>query len=509
LEVLEIFAADTASLRVYFDDQVMARLLGRINAPDVANFFTNQDDPPKHFTPIAIFLKSMRVASIDVISAWAKKLGEIAKLAESDGNDLLSNYCLRCVSESIEVLVSAESSDIEMISEWLRALFDEDENSETLLWICRVLWALHPHVSNQEQVEIVGTFSGSFFPGAPIEHVAELLAEIVDGELETAVHSELESALKGRLLADPDPANRVDTVRFLLKSLGIPGESLMMGALTLALDGGDLPTAINLISDSSKHFRKPPPGKKSVEPLLNGILDKEEQAPDGQTVNQLLTLTLRLKDWHKKDFEERFATRLATRAVSSDEQIHKVALDTAETALAELALSPKNYSAVLAVATVFLVSQNQARPLDAQELRVLQMATTEGSKVLAIPNLIKSIAAWASGQIASQPDLSHKLLVVEAVSYLDGVPREALEDLIVALAGGAENSSGPDDARPFEDALLNLMSSHSDLDREVWEKFDEYRKKLERSSDQDVRERGKDLRHKIANIRRAATTASG
>ena len=81
----------------------------------------------------------MRVTSIDVISAWAKKLGEIAKLAESDGNDLLSNYCLRCVSESIEVLVSAESSDIEMISEWLRALFDEDENSETLLWICRVL----------------------------------------------------------------------------------------------------------------------------------------------------------------------------------------------------------------------------------------------------------------------------------------------------------------------------------------------------------------------------------
>jgi hypothetical protein len=137
--VLEIFAADTASLRVYFDDQVMARLLGRINAPDVANFFTNQGDPPKHFTPIAIFLKSMRVTSIDVISAWAKKLGEIAKLAESDGNDLLSNYCLRCVSESIEVLVSAESSDIEMISEWLRALFDEDENSETLLWICRVL----------------------------------------------------------------------------------------------------------------------------------------------------------------------------------------------------------------------------------------------------------------------------------------------------------------------------------------------------------------------------------
>jgi hypothetical protein len=53
------------------------------------------------------------------------------------------------------------------------------------------------------------------------------------------------------------------------------------------------------------------------------------------------------------------------------------------------------------------------------------------------------------------------------------------------------------------------MSSHSDLDREVWEEFDEYRKKLERSSDQDVRERGKDLRHKIANIRRAATTASG
>jgi hypothetical protein len=137
------------------------------------------------------------------------------------------------------------------------------------------------------------------------------------------------------------------------------------------------------------------------------------------------------------------------------------------------------------------------------------MATTEGSKVLAIPNLIESIAALASGQIASQPDLSHNLLVVEAVSYLDGVPREALEDLIVALAGGAENSSGPDDARPFEDALLNLMSSHSDLDREVWEEFDEYRKKLERSSDQDVRERGKDLRHKIANIRRAATTASG